>query len=55
MEAEPVDLVSHQTRANWTREEPKSENAWLIQKIKKGFFQLLKIFSACMSLISFAL
>ena len=47
MEADPVVLVSHHTRANWTRDEPKSENAWLIQNMKKGFFQLALMVLFC--------
>jgi hypothetical protein len=34
--AEPVNWVSHQTRANWTTWLPISEIAWPVQMTKKG-------------------
>jgi len=44
--AEPVFCVNHQTRANWTKDEPSSEKAWPVQIRKKVRFQL-EVMTGC--------
>lgn len=39
--AEPVNWVSHQTRANWTTLLPVSEKIWPTQMVKNGLFQFV--------------
>jgi len=42
--AEPVNLVSHHTSANWAARLPISENACPVQIVKNGAFHPVRVF-----------